>query len=112
MWIVRRPTSRPTARRSAVADRRVDLAGDLGDRHAERHGQVELDIDLRAEVDGDAGMGQPEAFQEALVRAGREPGDAVRSERRRSHDVDDSLAGDQRSAGAGSVRHARVVLLA
>ena len=112
MWIVTRPTSRPSACRSAVADRRIDLAGDLRDRDAEGDGQVELDVDRVAEMDGDARLGESETPEQALVRSRREPDDAVRAERRRADEVDDGLAGDERSAGLRFGRHAGEVLLA
>ena len=65
-----------------VADGRIDLAGDLRDGHAERDGQVEVDVDRVAEADRDARLGESEPLEQPLVRARREPGHAVRSERR------------------------------
>ena len=76
-----------------VTDRRVDLAGDLGDRNAVRDGQVEVDVDRVAEMDGDARLGEPDPFEEALVRAAR------RIPSRRTIRASPSAPGRRRPAG-------------
>ena len=88
MWMVRRRTSRPSALPERVADRRIDLAGDLRDRDAVGDGQVELDVERLAEVDGDPRVAEPEPAEQALERPAGEARHPVRPERRRPHDIE------------------------
>ena len=93
MWIGQ-PADLATERvADRVADGRIDLAGDLGDRDAVRDGQVEVDVDGFAEVDGDPRLGEPEPLEEALVRAARQ------SPSRRTTRASPSAPGRRRPAG-------------
>ena len=94
-----------------VADRRIDLPRDLGDRDPVGDGQVELDVEAVAEVDGDPRLGQPEPAEEPVERAAGEARDAVRAERRGPDEVDHGATRDERSAGSGLGRHAGEVLV-
>ena len=89
-----------------VADGRVDLAGDLGDRDAQGDGQVQLDLDAVIEADGEPGLPEAEARDEARHRTAGEPGDSVRAQGGGADDVDERTTGHEGSAGSGSDGHA------
>ena len=63
-------------------------------------------------MDGDARLGEPDPFEEALVERPGKARHAVRPERRRPDQVDDGLSSDERAAMAWWGGHAGDVLLA